>query len=504
MNLNLTSVLALFFAAITGGALVLCIWRFREHYILRSRREKQRRIVALTRRGIQVEAGELRTKLEREYLSKEEELTRKNTEIELLRIETARLRDNAAAHVTETSRLEDAARAKKIDAESEHARYRELILQTASLTPSEARRAALDEVRCECASEITRLRQEIIIPNEEEIRKEARRLLLATMHRIATDVTHEASSVTVPIPSEEMKGRLIGREGRNIRAFEQTSGTTLLIDETPNSVLVSSFDPVRRETARLALEALIRDGRIHPATIEEFMGKARERVISGVCEHGTNVISDLSLSPPQQSVIELLGRLHFHFSLNQNTLAHSIEVARLSGLIASELGVDPLPARRAGLFHDIGKAMNAEVAGESHATCGARLLRRCDEAPCVVNAVAAHHGEVEPESIYAPIVMLADKISATRPGARTCSPDGYIERMKNLERIACSFPGVTEAYAVFAGREMRVMVSAKHLNTEETRKTAREIRAKIENELQYPGTIRITVIREQRFLEEAR
>jgi ribonuclease Y len=301
-----------------------------------------------------------------------------------------------------------------------------------------------------------------------------------------------------------MKGRLIGREGRNIKSFEQVTGTTLLIDETPESVLVSSFDPVRREIARLALEALIRDGRIHPANIEDFVEKARNQVLANACELGSAAVNDLGLPPPNPSITELLGRLHFRLSINQNTLAHSIEVARLSGLIATELGLDPLPAKRAGLFHDIGKAMDSDECDCSHALAGARILRRCDEDPRVINAVAAHHGEEEPTSIYAPILVLADKISAARPGARTNSQDGYIERMKKLEVIARDFPGVSEAYAVMAGREMRVIVSPDKLTAEESKEIARKIRARIEDELQYPGTIHLVIIREQRFHEEAR
>ncbi len=382
-------------------------------------------------------------------------------------------------------------------------RLRKDALRLAGLPPEALRRAAVDAIRDECAEEARRLRRELVEPAEAEVAEEARRKLLASMQRLAPLVTQEASAVTVPIPGEEMKGRLIGREGRNIRTFEQLSGATLLVDETPDAVLVSCFDPVRREAARRALAAVVADGRVSPALIEACVAQARAEVEASVRKHGQEALRELGLPRMDAAVEDLLGRLHYRLSANQNTLAHSVEVARLCAIMASELGLDPAPAKRAGLLHDLGKAIEAETEG-SHALAGASLLRRLGEDPRVVNAVAAHHREVPPESPYAPLVMIADALSGARPGARAASVDGLIRRQRGLESIAMGFAGVREAFALQAGRELRVIVQPGEVDDTGAADLASRLRRAVEEQLTLPGTVRITVIRETRFTDEAR
>ena len=322
------------------------------------------------------------------------------------------------------------------------------------------------------------------------------------MQRITSQPMNDATATVVNLPSEEMKGRIIGRDGRNIRSFEHATGTTLMIDEAPDSVLISCFDPVRREIARLALEALLRDGRIHPSSIEEQVDKAEGEMQANVVGLGEEALRKLRLQDVHPEVVALLGKLHYRLSNNQNTLAHCVEVANLCALIASEIGLDPIIAKRAGLFHDIGKALAEEYEG-SHAAVGAEIIRQHGEDARVVNATAAHHEEVPAKSAYAGLLMTADALSAVRPGARASSIDGFIQRVRSIEEIAAPLPGVREAYAVQAGRELRVIVEPEVINDQEARELARMIRKSIEEQMNYPGTVEITVIREQRYTETA-
>ena len=415
--------------------------------------------------------------------------------------ESERARARAAAE----SAARDQARAaeERAKAESAAERLRRESARLSGLSPAELRRAAIDAIRGECAEEAGRLRRELVEPAEAEVAEEARRKLLAAMQRLAPLVTQEASAVSVAIPGEEMKGRLIGREGRNIRTFEQLTGATLLVDETPDAVLVSCFDPVRREAARRALAAVVADGRVSPSLIEACVAQARGEVEASVRKLGQEAVREVGLPPMDAAVEDLLGRLHFRLSANQNTLAHSVEVARLCAIMAAELGLDPGPAKRAGLLHDLGKALEAEAEG-SHAMAGASLLRRLGEDPRVVNAVAAHHREVPPESPYAPLVMIADALSGSRPGARASSMEGLIRRQRGLESLALGFEGVLEAFALQAGRELRVIVQPAQVDDAGAADLARRLRRAVEEQLTLPGTVRITVIRETRFTDEAR
>lgn len=382
--------------------------------------------------------------------------------------------------------------------------YRSRLQKAAQLSQEEARERLFALVRSECDEEVRRMKEEILNRSEKDLEGEARRTLLACMQRLSTAPQQDATATLVAIPSDDMKGRIIGREGRNIKSFESVTGTTLLIDETPDSVLISSFDPVRREIARVALESLIKDGRIHPGSIEEAVQRAEEEIKQSVVESGEDTLRRLRLGRMHPEVVAALGKLRFRLSNNQNSLEHSIEVSNLCALIASELGLDTQIAKRSGLLHDIGKVLDHEHEG-SHAMAGAYFIKRLgEEPPEVINAIAAHHSEVPAESPYVALVMIADSISAMRPGARADSLEGYLHRVRSLEEIARSLDGVADAYAIQAGREIRVIASPEALSEDDAAFMARRIRRRIEDELQYPGTIKVTVIREQRFTETAR
>jgi len=381
--------------------------------------------------------------------------------------------------------------------------YRVRLQEVAAMPMEKAREALREEAARECEDEIRVFKNEILDKAESDIEAEARRKLITCMQRLSSTPQQDATATVVPIPSEDMKGRIIGREGRNIKAFESATGTTLLIDETPDSVLVSSFDPVRREVARIALESLIRDGRIHPTSIEAAVEAAGGEVKKSVTAFGEEALRRVRITRVHPEVVQLLGKLRYRLSFNQNCLDHTVEVAQLCGLVAAELGLDTEIARRCGLFHDIGKSLDADFEG-SHATAAANIIKRLGEDDRVVNAVAAHHDEVTPISPFAAILKIADAVSAVRPGARAESMDSYIQRVKKLEDLARSLPGVSDAYAIQAGREIRVVVAPDSIDDSRARELARTLRRRIEDELQYPGTIKITVIRECRYTEQAR
>ncbi len=366
----------------------------------------------------------------------------------------------------------------------------------------EIKKALREEVLLEAQDELRALRRETIEKSEQELHNQSRRILIAAMQRIASKPNSDLTATLVHLPTEDMKGRIIGREGRNIKAFEAATGVTLLIDESPQLVLLSSFDPVRREIARVALEALVADGRIHPASIEEAVKRSQEEIDLVTTQAGEDAVTKLNINGLSSEIIKLLGKLRYRFSYNQNVLDHSVETAFLASLLASEVGLDPNIAKRAGLLHDLGKAVSGDAEG-SHAAIGADFIKRHGETPIVVNAVAAHHEEVKPETIYAGLVILADTISASRPGARAESMTSYIQRLDRLEKLAMTLEGVQQAFAIQAGREIRVVVSPQQVTDDRAREIAKELRRRIESELQYPSTIKITVIRESRFTETA-
>jgi ribonucrease Y len=366
----------------------------------------------------------------------------------------------------------------------------------------EIKLALREEVQLECQEELRTLKRETLERSEQDLQNEARRILITSMQRLSSKPNSDITATIVHLPTEEMKGRIIGREGRNIKSFEAVTGVTLLIDETPQTVLISSFDPVRREIARVALDGLVKDGRIHPASIEEYVTRAREEVDLNVQQAGEDAVQRLGITGLHPEIIRLLGRLKYRFSYTQNVLDHSVEVGFLCSMIASEMGLDAHLAKRAGLLHDIGKAVEGEYEG-SHALIGAEFIKRFGETSIVANAVAAHHEEVKPETVYAGLVILADTVSAVRPGARAESMTSYIQRLERLEKLALAMEGVQQAYAIQAGREIRVVVSPTAVNDDQARDMAKALRRRIESELQYPSTIKITVIRETRFTETA-
>lgn len=336
-----------------------------------------------------------------------------------------------------------------------------------------------------------------------EVDKKAKDLLISSMQKFASDVANEQTVTVVSLPNDDLKGRIIGREGRNIRTLEAITGVDLIIDDTPEAVVLSSFDPLRREIARVTLETLLKDGRIHPTRIEEIYDKVCKDMKNKIIEYGNNALFELGLTKVDPELIEILGKLHFRTSYGQNVLQHSIEVARLSGIIAGELGENVTLAKRAGLFHDIGKAIDHEIEG-SHVEIGVEIAKKYHENDTVVNAIASHHGDCDANSVISVIVAVCDALSASRPGARNDSLENYIKRLEQLEAIGNDIDGVDKTFAVQAGRELRVIVKPEEIDDLTSHKIAREIKEKIEDTMQYPGTIKITVIRETRAQEEAK
>src|SRR5262249_22123935 len=371
------------------------------------------------------------------------------------------------------------------------------------LSESEAKALLLKEVEQQALRDATDLSRHIIDNAKQRAEDEARRIISLAIQRYAGEHTFETTTATVALEGDEIKGRIIGREGRNIRAFEAATGVTVLIDDTPNAVVLSGFDPVRREIAREAMQRLILDGRIHPTRIEEVVAKVSEEMDESILRAGEEAVMKVGLPSLHVEIIKLLGRLRFRYSFSQNILDHSIEVAHLMGLMAAELGLDPALAKRAGLLHDIGKAINHEVEG-GHAIIGADFIKRHGECDDVVNGVASHHDEVAHTNVLGILVSAADAISASRPGARSETLTTYIKRLENLEKLGRSFPGVDRCFAVQAGRELRVMVQPDQINDEDADMVARNIARKNEEELHYPGQIRVTVIRETRCVDFAK
>lgn len=379
----------------------------------------------------------------------------------------------------------------------------EKLERVAQLTQDEAKKQLMSNLEQDLKIEAARK----IKDYEENVRRvseaKAKDIVALAIKRCAVDNVVETTTSVVTLPNEEMKGRVIGREGRNIRAFEQMTGIDLIIDDTPETVILSGFDPIRREIARLTLISLLKDGRIHPARIEETVEKVRKDLTRNIREEGERVAMELEMPPLPPKMYELIGRLKYRTSYGQNCLQHSIEVAHLSSFMAQELGVNHRLAMRAGLLHDIGKAIDFEQEG-THAQIGVTVLKKLGEAEDIIHAVAAHHEEIQPQTIEAVIVLVADALSAARPGARSESVESYIKRLGKLEAIANSFTGVEKSFAIQAGREVRVMVKPDDINDEGAAKIARDIAKKIETEMEYPGQIKISVIRETRFQEVAK
>ena len=379
----------------------------------------------------------------------------------------------------------------------------EMLEKISGMTQEEAKTYLLNNVESEVRHETAMKIKEIEAQLKDEAEQKAREIITTAIQRCAADHAAEATVSVVPLPNDEMKGRIIGREGRNIRTLETITGVDLIIDDTPEAITVSSFDPVRREVARLALEKLIADGRIHPTRIEDMVEKARREVDHTIKVEGERATFETGVHNLHPELIKLLGRQKYRTSYGQNVLNHSIEVAHIAGLMASELGVDVTLAKRAGLLHDLGKSVDHEMEG-SHVQLGVELARKYKENPIVINAIEAHHGDVEPQSIVACLVQAADAISAARPGARRENVENYIRRLEKLEELTNSFPGVDKSYAIQAGREVRIMVKPEEVSEDSMILLAHDLARKIESELEYPGQIKINVIRETKAVDYAK
>ena len=379
----------------------------------------------------------------------------------------------------------------------------EMLERISGYTVDEAKAYLIAQVESEVTHEMALKVKELETEAKEEADRNAREIVALAIQRCAVDHASEITVSVVPLPNDEMKGRIIGREGRNIRSIETLTGCDLIIDDTPEAITVSSFDPVRREVARLALEKLIADGRIHPARIEEMVAKAQKEVNAVIKQEGERAVFETGVTGLHPDLVRMLGRMKYRTSYGQNVLNHSIEVAHIAGLMAAELGADVMSAKRAGLLHDIGKSIDHEVEG-SHVTIGVDLARRYKESEAVIHAIHAHHGDVEAKTIVAVLVQAADAISAARPGARRENIENYVKRLEKLEQVSKSFPGIESAYAIQAGREIRIMVKPEQVSEDQMVLLARDIAKKIEAELTYPGQIKVHLLRETKIVDYAK
>ena len=469
--------------------------------------EKMKRDAALEQKE---EAHKLKMDLDKEIREKKEEI--KESENRLLQREASIDKRDELYQKREASldEREDKLSLKQVEIQNEKSKVDEikkqqldLLEQISGFSKEKAKELVMSKVKENMSKEIA----EFIHESENEAKltadRTAKELIITSMQKYAADIAGDQTITVVNLPNDEMKGRIIGREGRNIRTIEAITGVDLIIDDTPEAVVLSSFDPLRREIARVTLETLIKDGRIHPTRIEELYDKVCQDMKQQIIEYGQEATFELGLTKFDPGLIEIIGKLHFRTSYGQNALQHSLEVAHLAGLLASELGENVTLAKRAGLLHDIGKAIDHEIEG-SHVDIGVDIAKKYHEDPIVINAIASHHGDVPATSVIASIVSIADALSASRPGARNDSLENYIKRLSQLEEVGNHIPGVEKTYAVQAGRELRVIVKPEEVDDLEAHKIAREVKEQIEANLKYPGTIKITVVRETRAQEEAK
>jgi ribonuclease Y len=478
--------------------------------ILKKARLEAEAIIREARLAASEEISSLRNDMEKSFAARREE----RIESEKRLAERERLINAQLAKIVETEGSlkdqQELVRQQSLDLEKRASDVAQLARQShdylqriAGMTEAEARAELAKKIETGAAKESAETTRRILEDARLRAEEKARQIISTAIQRYAGTHTVANTTASIPLQGDEIKGRIIGREGRNIRAFESATGVTVLIDDTPGSILLSGFDPVRREVGREAMVRLIADGRIHPTRIEEIVEQVKKEMDLTITRLGEQAVARANLPPMHPDIVNLLGRLHFRHSFSQNVLDHSVEVAHLMGLMASEMGLDVTSAKRAGLFHDIGKAVSHEIEGP-HAVVGAEIIKRYGESEAVVNGVASHHNDVPPAGPLGVLVSAADAISAARPGARSESMTTYLKRVEDLEKLAASFPGVEKAFAIQAGRELRVMVQPDQINDDQAFALARDIAAKIQEELQYPGEIRVTVIREKRCVEVAK
>ncbi len=520
--LNIVLAVVLIAAALGIGIAIGCIYHKNTVEAKIGRTEEYvRKLLDDSQRKATEEAKEMKLKAKEEVLQQKSELDK---EINARRADIQRSERRAQQREEQLDKKEEQLD-KKLDAldqrekalikkqeniaalESEAEEFKQKQIseleRIAAMTQDEARQTVIDRVQKDAYHDAAVLVRDIESKAKEEGEKKARNIIALAIQRCASDHVAETTVSVINLPNDDMKGRIIGREGRNIRALETATGVDLIIDDTPEAVIVSAFDPVRRETARLAIEKLIMDGRIHPARIEECVEKAKKEIDQQIREAGDQAIFETGQHGIHPELVKMLGRLRYRTSYGQNVLKHSIEVSHLAGMMAAELGADVQLAKRAGLLHDIGKAVDHEQEG-THVSIGGELARKYHESPAVIHCILAHHNDVEPQTIEAVLVQAADAISAARPGARRESLENYIKRLEKLEEIANSFKGVEKCFAIQSGREVRIMVKPEDVTDEGTQIMAKEVARRIEKELEYPGQIRVNVIRETRSTEYAK
>ncbi|MBQ7966123.1 MAG: ribonuclease Y [Ruminococcus sp.] len=449
------------------------------------------------------EIHRLRNESEKEISDRRKEVQRQERRIQQKEETLDKKLDNVELKEEKVSKKMKEAEAKLAEVETIKKSQFEMLERISGYTVDQAKAYLLSQLENELSHEKSLKIMEFEQQLKDEQEKKARNIISLAIQRLAADQVAEATVSVVPLPNDEMKGRIIGREGRNIRAIETLTGVDLIIDDTPEAITLSSFEPVRREIARISLEKLISDGRIHPARVEEMVEKARREVEATIKHEGERAVLESGVNGVHPELVKLLGRLRYRTSYGQNVLNHSLEVAYLSGIIASELGMDPTIAKRAGLLHDIGKALDHEIEG-SHIEIGVDMARKYKESDAVIHAIHAHHGDVEAKTVVACIVQAADAISAARPGARRENLENYIKRLQKLEEVASSFNGVDTSFAIQAGREIRIMVKPEIVTDDNMASLARDICKKIEEELEYPGQIKVNIIRESRSVDYAK
>ncbi|OHA88069.1 MAG: ribonuclease Y [Candidatus Zambryskibacteria bacterium RIFCSPHIGHO2_01_FULL_43_25] len=462
-------------------------------------KEEAKRIVVDAENKAETNLKEARTEIkEREEKIKktEDRLIKKEDFLDKRQLDTDKEIESVKTKITEVKSVKE--RADQLVQEREEALER-----ASSLSKEDAKTELLNLVERQSEEDLAARMQKLEMAGEERVEERAREILATAIQRLASSVPSEIMTTTVPIPSEELKGKIIGKEGRNIKAFERATGVEVIVDDTPGSITLSSFDPVRRQIARVALENLIADGRIQPARIEEMVEKAKQEINKIIKEKGDQTVYECGVYNLDPRIVIILGRLHFRTSYGQNVLQHSIEMSHIARMLAEELGADVVVSKTAALLHDIGKAVDHEIAG-THVEIGRRILQKFGADESIIKAMQAHHGEYPFETVESIIVQIADAISGSRPGARRDTVENYLKRLKELESIASAFPGVEKSYALQAGREIRVFVTPTEISDIEAKKMARDIALRIESELKYPGEIKVTIIRETRIIEFAR